>query len=173
MAGQKTYEDYPVWIPSLSALLSLAIYTLGACLLANFGLIVVLLYLLFCLWSEYRVLAMSCRYCFYYGKLCGVGKGLIAPLFVKKGDPKQFTARDIGWKDLIPDMLLMLAPLLGGGIYLHLHFNWLTLGLMVLLFILAMPCTGFMRSCLLCSNCKQRELGCPAEKLFGKKQQRP
>ncbi|MFA6548400.1 MAG: hypothetical protein WCT39_00515 [Candidatus Margulisiibacteriota bacterium] len=148
----------------------MAIYTLGACILSGFGLIVVLLYLLFCLWSEYRVLAMSCRYCFYYGKLCGVGKGIVAPLFVKKGDPKVFLEKAIGWKELVPDFLVFLVPALGGIIHLFLQFNLLTLGLIAVIVILALPCVGFMRSCLICTGCKQRELGCPAEKWFGKKE---
>lgn len=162
------YDNYPLWIPLLSALLSLAIYTIGAFILSGFGLIAVLPYILFCLWAEYRVLIKSCRYCYYYGKLCGTGKGKIVPLFFKKGDPKIFPERDIGWKDLIPDFLVFLIPLLGGIIYIFFHFSFLTLALIAALAILALPGTGFMRSCLLCPNCKQRELGCPAEKLFAK-----
>jgi len=170
MTEQNTKGNYPIWIPLLSVLLSLAIYLIGAYLLSGFGLIVVLPYILFCLWVEYRVLGMSCRYCYYYGKLCGLGRGKIAPFFFKKGDPKIFPERDIGWKDLIPDILVFLIPLIGGIIYLFIRFNFLNLILMAILALLALPCTGFMRGCLLCPNCKQRELGCPAEKLFGKKQ---
>jgi len=146
----------------------LAIYIIGAYILAGFGLVVVLPYILFCLWSECRVMSGSCRNCYYYGKLCGTGKGIIAPLFFKRGDPGKFTEREISWRDLIPDMLLFMIPLVGGIIWLFLDFNLITLGSIVLLLILAMPVTGYMRSCLLCPNCKQRELGCPAQKLFGK-----
>lgn len=172
MATQKARENYPVWIPMLSILLSLAIYAVGAWILSGFGLIEALLYLLFCLLSEYRVISKSCRYCYYYGKLCGLGKGVIAPLFSRKGDPKKFSARDISWKDLIPDFLVLLLPLLGGIIYLFIRFNFLTLGLLVVIAVLALPVTGFMRGCLLCPNCRQRELGCPAQKLFGKEDQK-
>ncbi|MFA6419159.1 MAG: hypothetical protein WCW67_08525, partial [Candidatus Margulisiibacteriota bacterium] len=69
----KTFENYPLFIPALSILLSLTIYALGATILSSFGRIAVILYLLFCLWSEYRVLVFSCRSCYYYGKLCGPG----------------------------------------------------------------------------------------------------
>ncbi|MDD4179446.1 MAG: hypothetical protein PHH14_05305 [Candidatus Margulisbacteria bacterium] len=169
MTNQNTCDNYPFWIPSLSILLSLAIYSFGAYLLSVFGLIAVLPYIAFCLWTEYRVLSMSCRYCCYYGKLCGVGKGLVAPLFVKKGDPKIFLEKAIGWKELIPDFLVFLIPVIGGIIYLFIRFNFLTILLIAAIVSLAMPGAGFMRSCLLCPNCKQRELGCSAEKLFGKK----
>ena len=170
MTNNNPSENYPVWIPLLAVLQSMAIYTIGAYLLSGFGLIVVLPYIIFCLWIEYRVLFMSCRYCYYYGKLCGLGKGKLVPLFFKKGNPKVFLEKKIGWRDLIPDMLVFLIPLIGGVIYLFIRFNLLNLVLIAILAILALPCSGFMHSCLLCSNCKQRELGCPAEKLFGKRQ---
>ncbi len=166
--NNSAFENYPFWIPLLSIVQSLAIFGLGAYLLSGFGLIAVILYLLFCAWSEYRVIKHSCSFCYYYGKLCGTGKGIIAPLFTKKGDPKTFAERKIGWKDLIPDLLIFLLPLLGGIIHLFIRFSWINIGLMALLFVLAMPCTGYMRSCFLCPNCKQRELGCPAQELFGK-----
>lgn len=168
MPDKKTYENYPFWIPLLSVLLSLAIYVIGICILSGFGLIYVLLYILFCVWLEYHVMSKSCRNCYYYGKLCGLGKGKLASLFIKKGDTKNFTEREIGWKDLIPDLLVFLIPFIAGIIYLFIHFNVLTLALVVAIIILAMPITGFMRSCLPCPNCKQRELGCSAQKLFGK-----
>ncbi|MFH1387229.1 MAG: hypothetical protein ABIH50_06155 [bacterium] len=168
---QTSYDNYPLWIPALNIILSLAIYTIGAILLSGFGPIAVLAYVLFCGWAEYRVLKMSCRYCYYYGKLCGPGKGKISPFFFKKGDPRIFLEKAIGWKELMPDFLVLLIPLLGGIIYLFFHFNFLTLGLAFVIVILALPVTGLMRSCLLCPNCKQRELGCPAEKLFGKAKQ--
>lgn len=161
-------NNYPLWIPALSVLLSLAIYTIGAILFSFFGLTVVLLYLFFCLLTEYRVLEMSCRYCCYYGKLCGVGKGIIAPLFFKKGDPKVFLDKKIGWEELLPDICVFLLPVIGGIITLFFHFNFLTLGLIILIIILSLPGVGFLRTRLLCPNCKQRELGCPAEKFFGK-----
>jgi hypothetical protein len=145
-------------------------YVIGAYILSGFGAIYVLLYLLFCVWMEYRVLSKSCQYCYYYGKLCGLGRGKIVPLFFGKGEPRNFTEKDIRWKDLIPDLLIFLIPFIAGIIYLFIRFNFLTLALMVAIALLTFPCTGYIRSCLLCPNCKQRELGCPAQELFGKSQ---
>jgi hypothetical protein len=162
-------ENYPLSTPLLSVLLSLAIYTIGIIILSGFGLIAVLLYVIFCLWFECRVMYKSCRYCYYYGKVCGLGKGKLAPLFFKKGDPKVFIEKEVSWKDLIPDFLVLLIPLLGGLLSLFYDFNFLSVALIVLMIILGMPMVGFMRDCLLCPHCKQRELGCPAEKLFGHK----
>ncbi|MCX5751771.1 MAG: hypothetical protein NT099_08955 [Candidatus Saganbacteria bacterium] len=167
MKIQNSCENYPLSIPLLSILLSLSIYAIGIFILSGFGLIVVLLYVVFCVLFEYRVLSKSCRYCYYYGKLCGLGKGKLAPLFFKKGDPKIFIEKTVSWKDLIPDFLVFLIPVLSGIFYLFFCFNFLTLALIVLITILAMPVVGFMRGCLLCPKCKQLELGCPAQKLFG------
>ncbi len=140
------YERFPSWIPLLSVTQALTIYALGALLVGGFGPTAAFLYLLFCVWSEYRVMQMSCRHCCYFGKLCGTGKGIVAPLFTRRGDPSLFLAKAIGWKELIPDFLVFLIPVLAG-----------------------LPGSGFMRTRLICANCRQRELGCPAEKLFGSK----
>ena len=90
MTNKKSYENYPFLIPCFSILLSLLIYTIGACLLSSFGLLAVLLYLLFCFWFEYRVLGKSCRYCYYYGKLCGLGKGKLPLLDRSRSDRSEF-----------------------------------------------------------------------------------
>jgi hypothetical protein len=163
------YERFPSWIPLLSVTQALTIYALGALLVGGFGPTAAFLYLLFCVWSEYRVMQMSCRHCCYFGKLCGTGKGIVAPLFTRRGDPSLFLAKAIGWKELIPDFLVFLIPVLAGLINLFFHFRFSTLGLIVLIVILALPGSGFMRTRLICANCRQRELGCPAEKLFGSK----
>lgn len=163
-------EKYPLWIPLASIAQTLAIYSIGAVLLTGFGLIPVLLYLLFCVWAEFRVLSMSCRYCYYYGKLCGTGKGMIAPLFFKKGDPQAFLDKAIGLKELIPDFLVFLVPVVAGIVHLFIRFSFIRLGLIVIIVLLALPLSGYMRTCYLCANCKQRELGCPASEYFSKGQ---
>ena len=63
-----------------------------------------------------------------------------------------------------------LIPLLAGLYLSFIDFSWLRLFLMILLVILAFPVVGFVRGNLACRYCKQRELGCPAAKLFGGKQ---
>jgi hypothetical protein len=40
--------------------------------------------------------------------------------------------------------------------------------MLALLLILAFPVSGFMRKQLACMHCKQRDMGCPADRLFRK-----
>ena len=73
------------------------------------------------------------------------------------------------WKDMIPDLLISLIPLLAGIVLLIVQFDIYLLATIVLLAFLTTSGNGFIRGKLTCKYCKQRELGCPAEKLFNKK----
>jgi hypothetical protein len=160
------YEKYPPLSVLASNLATFSIYLLGAILLSDIGWPVVAIYLLYCLWLEYRVLKNSCVNCYYYGKLCFSGKGLLSSIFFKKGDPKNFLCRKLTWLDILPDFLVSLVPFLAGVVMSFLAFSWLRLGLMFLLLIIGFPVTGYIRGNLACKYCKQRELGCPAAELF-------
>ncbi|MCK9152565.1 hypothetical protein [Methanobacterium alcaliphilum] len=118
---------------------------------------------------EIRVLKKSCVNCYYYGKVCGFGKGKLSALFFKKGDISKFSQLDLSWKDMIPDILIFVVPLIAGVIILISSFSWIILLLMGLLLSLSLIGNAFIRGFLTCKHCKQRELGCPAEKLFQEK----
>ena len=171
MQNNKVYENFPVWIPLLSCVLSIAIYTLGAFIFYQLAILFTVLYLLFCLWIEYRILQKSCANCYYYSKICGLGRGKLCSLFFKKGNPEIFTETEISWKDLIPDFLVLIFPLVGGIIALIMDFTWLILVLMVILAVLSLCGNALLRGSLACKYCKQKELGCPAEQLFSKSAQ--
>jgi hypothetical protein len=89
-------------------------------------------------------------------------------MFFKKGNPERFTGKEISWKDLIPDFLVLIFPLVGGIIALIMDFTWLVLVLMVILVVLSSSGNALIRGSLACKYCKQRELGCPAVQLFDK-----
>jgi hypothetical protein len=160
------FESYPAWAVVLSNGLSLSIYALGGAILARLGWVFLVAYLVFLVYFEAKLLARSCVNCAYYGKVCFSGKGLVASWFFKRGDPSKFGAREFGWLSLLPDMLIVLIPL-GAGVFLSIRrFDWSLLLLMVGLVVLAFPGNGIVRGKLACCHCRQRELGCPAEKLF-------
>jgi hypothetical protein len=127
-----------------------------------------IVYLLFVLVLEIRLLRGSCIYCYYHGKACAFGRGRVSGLFFKKGDPDKFNQKDIGWKDMIPDIMVALIPLVIGIVVLIRDFSWLVLAMVVLLSLLASLGNGVIRGSLACRYCKQREIGCPAEQLFAK-----
>jgi hypothetical protein len=164
-----SYENFPARLIMPSLLVTVLIYGLGAFILARFGSIMMWLYLLFCLGNEIHIMRTSCRDCWYYGKWCAFGRGKAAALFFKQGDPQRFLARTISWKDLMPDMLVVIFPLVAGIALLIREFSR---GTAVALFFLLMLSFGgnyLIRSRIACANCKQRELGCPAEQFFGKR----
>jgi len=168
MNQQKTFDNFPFWIPLIANLFSLSIYAIGFYIFTGLGLYYALLFLLYCLVLEVRVLKMSCVDCYYYGKVCGLGKGKLCSLFFKKGVPERFIQKKITWKAVIPDLLVFIVPLLTGIFLLILDFNWLLLIAVIILFLLGFGGNGIIRGSLVCKFCKQRELFCPAEQLFQK-----
>ena len=168
MQNDKAYENFPIWIPLLAWVLTLSIYALGAYIFSQLDFFYTVLYLMFCLWIELKILKGSCVNCYYYGKTCGLGRGKLCAILFEKGSPESFIEKEIAWKDLIPDFLVMIFPLIGGIVILIRDFTWLILVLMVVLVMLSMGGTAFIRGSYACKYCKQKELGCPAEQLFNK-----
>jgi hypothetical protein len=165
---EQRFDTYPVWITVVCVLVPVSIYVIGAVILAGFSPWVSVIYLLFCLWLEVRVMRKSCINCFYYGKNCGTGKGRLCALFFKRGNPHAFATKEATWKELLPDFLVSLVPLFSGIVLSILDFTWLRLILIALLIALATVGTGAIRGNLLCKYCEQGRLGCPALKLFEK-----
>jgi hypothetical protein len=163
------YENYPFWIVLISNLVSIAIYLIGAFIIYQIGLVWLILYLLFIGTLEFRLIKGHCTACYYYGKTCAFGKGRISVIFFKKGDVKKFCKKQMTWKDILPDFMVSLIPIIVAIVLLIIRFNWAILILVILLFLLTFTGNGFVRSSLACKYCKQRKLGCPAEKLFNKK----
>jgi len=172
MKNTKSYENFPVWIPFIAILISIISYSIGAIILSGFGIIFAILYILYCIAIELMIIFRSCKNCWYYGKICGLGKGKIASLFVKRGDTKKFADRDVSMVQMIPDFLVVIIPLFGGIILLVLNFSILVLFLMVVLIVLFFGGTAFVRGTFACKYCKQKDIGCPAYAIFNKKNQK-
>ena len=169
MGKTKSYENFPLWIVFLSNALSLSIYVLGAYILLGFGTFFVILYIIYCLWMEVNLLRRSCVGCYYYGKVCAFGKGRLCSLFFKKGGPTIFAKKIISPIDLLPDFLVFLIPVIGGIILSVWNFSWTIVIMMLILLIISFSGNAFVRSSFACKYCKQRDIGCPDEKLFSKK----
>ncbi|GAB4308421.1 MAG: hypothetical protein Kow0019_04890 [Methanobacteriaceae archaeon] len=160
------YENYPIKIVFLSNLVSLSIYLIGANIVYGLGLIYTSLYLIYCLFLEINLLKKGCVNCYYYGKICGFGKGKLSALFFKRGDNIKFSKRKLSWKDMIPDMMVFILPVIAGIIQILFQFSWNILLMMVILLVLSMAGNAMIRVFLTCDKCVQRQLGCPAEELF-------
>lgn len=168
MKYSKTYENYPCWIVVISSLVSVAMCLIGAVIIAQIGSVWMGVYLLYVFFLEVRLVKGGCVNCYYHGKYCAFGKGKISGWFFKKGSSGKFRKNKISWKDILPDFLVSLIPLIIGIALLILDFDWLLLILVILLVMLASVGNGFIRGSLACKFCKQREIGCPAEQLFSK-----
>jgi hypothetical protein len=167
MGQTKVYERFPIWIVILSNVIGLSIYLIGAYILAGFSLWIASLYLLFCFGLEFRLLKGHCVDCYYYDKICGFGEGKLCAWLFKQGDPRKFTETDISWTNMLPDFVVLLWPLLGGIILLVQYFSWLLIGLLLLLVALSLGGNAIVRGSFACKYCRQKQLGCPAARLFG------
>ncbi len=163
-----SYEKFPLWIVLLSNLSAWITYLLGFFIINRLGLIYSLLYLCFVLVLEYRLIRNHCVHCYYWGKRCGFGKGSISSLFFRKGNSVRFCIKEMSWKAMIPDLLVVLLPVVTGIMLMIIVFDILLLSAVIGLVALTTFGNGYIRGKLTCRHCKQRELGCPAEKLFNK-----
>jgi len=161
-------ENYPLAVVIGSNLLSLLIYVIGAFILFRFSIIWVICYVIFILLLEFRLLSGHCVDCYYYGKTCAFGKGRLSALFFPKGSPEKFSRMELTWKDIVPDFLTFVIPVLAGILLLVQEFTWTVLTLIIALVLLGFPGNALVRGQLACRYCKQREIGCPAEQLFNK-----
>ena len=163
------FENYPLWMVVLTNVFSLSIYLIGLYIFYRIDILFAALFALYILFIEFRLLTKSCRNCYYYGKLCAFGRGKCCSLFFKKGDSKKFAKTKITMKDIIPDFLITILPLVAGAVLLMSNFSWLILGLMTVLIVFGFFGNAFIRGSCACKYCKQGKIGCPAEKLFKKK----
>lgn len=160
------FERYPLGTVLVANAVAWAIYGIGTTLMAMHVTGPALIYAACCLWVEFRVLTKSCRNCWYYGRRCGFGKGKLCALLFPKGNPAEFLRKDITWWDIVPDFAVGLLPVVAGAVLLVRGFSWALLGLVLLLLFLTTAGNAFVRGVLVCRHCRQRELGCPAQKLF-------
>jgi len=168
MEKEQYYENYPFQIVFFSNVVSIAIYLIGAYIIHQIGLIWLILYLIFIGILEFRLIKGHCSDCYYYGKICAFGKGKISSILFKKGDVNKFCKKQMTWKDIVPDLMVSLIPMIVGIILLIIKFDWTILILVIFLFLLTFIGNGLVRGSLACKHCKQRKLGCPAEQLFNK-----
>ena len=168
MKSNECYENYPVWIVTSANLVSVSIYTIGALVIYQVGVIWLVLYLLYVLFLEAKLLRTSCVHCYYYGKCCAFGKGKLSSLLFNKGESDKFSQKQVTWKDMVPDMMVSLIPIIVGVLLLILDFDWLLLSGVIVLILLTSIGNSLIRGSLACRYCKQLELGCPAQQLFNK-----
>lgn len=164
----EAYEKYPLASVLISNLVYLSIYVIGIYLLYLIYPIFSLLFLIYILIMEYSIYKSGCSCCYYYGKRCAFGRGKIAPIIVKRKNPKEFCKKQVSFKKLIPSLLIVFIPVIA-GIYLMIQdFKWEILILTI--WILAINFIGnpIIYGNLACPHCKQGRTCCPACEYFMK-----
>lgn len=169
MKEAKKFERYPIWIVVMSNLVSLTIFGLGCFILSRVGIAFALLFLLYFLLLEYRLLKNHCTNCYYWGKVCGFGQGKLSAWFFKQGDASRFCGKKVTWKSMLPDLMVSLIPAIIAIPLLILDFDWVIFSALLLLLLITSFGNEYVRGKLTCKYCRQRELGCPADLLFAKK----
>jgi hypothetical protein len=168
----KGFENYPAWAVLVFNLVSWSVQAAGLYLTYLIWPPFALLFLVYIIYMELSVYREGCVSCYYYGKVCVAGRGKIAKLFFKGGDPRKFGEREINWKDLLPSFLGSIVTVVA-GIYLLVFqqgFDWF------ILLVTAWPVIMFIGNQytygeLACPNCRQAEICCPVSEFFRKKQQ--
>ena len=166
----KTYESYPIWSVAIVILLFLAIYLSGAYIMFRLHLIAGILYVLYIVLMEYFVYKEACPNCYYYGKLCFSGRGKLAKLLYKKGDPKKFCEKEMKFKDFIPQIIVVTVPVVVGiALLISRGFHLLTLIAVLYPVFNWFVINPILYGKLACLHCKQGKKCCPALNFFSKK----
>ncbi len=133
-------------------------WILGSMIMYNFGLIVMLLYVLSCVLYVFAFARLLCTYCPLYGSAsCTTKFGDIAARFFEKRDEAKFSQK---FKTFIPLLsLLWFIPFVAGVYLLTLDFTWFLLGLVVSFaifgFVLVplIPMFTYCRKCPIKTDC--------------------
>jgi hypothetical protein len=174
MQKEETYENFPIKIALLSVIFTIATYGIGTYIILGFGIVWAVLYAIYCVIIEIVIMKKSCTGCYYYGKVCGLGKGKLAAKLFKKGDSQKFIDSEVSWIQILPDLLTLILPIGAAIALLIINFqgNLIILVFLIILIVLYLIGNALIRENLTCKYCKQRELGCPAAKLFMEHQEK-
>lgn len=156
-------NNYPIYVPLLRNLFNLALLGLGLWTLAGIHLSLAILYGLYCLAAAIMIMpGLRCTRCFYHGRRCSTGFGLVAGLLYRKDTHHVFT--DGVWHNvfLLPIGLFPLAGAVWRIIFWQDRLSlWLGLGLVVVVGGLLTE-----HALLGCRSCRELA-GCPARWVVG------
>jgi len=165
----KIYNSYPLPIVITANALNLILYLAGGYIMFSLSLIAGILYLIYLIIIEVSVYREGCIHCYYYGKLCAFGRGWIAAKIFKRGDPQKFCERELKFKDFIPQILVVLIPLVIGLVLLFSRgFNIWILIATIYPFFSWFVVNPILYGKLACVHCQQGSICCPALKFFTK-----
>jgi len=166
----KIHKKYPAHTIIIANILLLLVYLAGAYILFKLSVVTGILYVIFLIFIEFSIYREGCRYCYYYDGWCAFGKGKIAKIFFKKGNPKKFCEKQFSWKEFIPQILLVLIPIIVGiALLISRGFHVLTLIAVLYPVFNWFLVNPILYGKIACPHCKQGSICCPALEFFSKK----
>lgn len=169
MKKKSLYENYPWQTIVISISHQLAIYIIAGIIIFDFNLSLFFLYLFYLIVLEMTFYPRACVYCYYYGKWCFMGKGKVAALLFEKRNPQKFCERQADFKNMIPELLIVIVPIILGIVLLIQSFSWFISVLIILDIFLMTRGNSYVRGKLACPHCKQGQICCPVNKMFAEK----
>ena len=169
--SEELYENYPFSTFCLASITSLLNFALGALIFYLIGgTLLGVAYFVIALMSIVPSMRFRCAYCYYYGKRCSTGLGILAGFLFKKRDSGEFNNSKYVTPVAIISFSVLLLPIIAAIIFMLLDFSLNLLLLFLFYFIIAFVSGLLMRKNLICKHCKQGQLGCPAyEGMKGKR----
>jgi hypothetical protein len=164
----KAFESYPASTVLVNNLASFATYLAGFYILLQIGALFGALFILYAIFMEFSVYREGCVSCYYYGKVCATGRGKIAPIFFKRDDPKKFCEKEVTWKNMLPQVLVVVVPVVVAVYLLIQSFSWPILGVMLVPILIWFFGNPTLYGKLNCPHCKQGRICCPAMEFFSK-----
>lgn len=168
----KMFENFPIWSIIIFNIVSFSVYFAGIYILYLIMPLISLLFLVYIIYNEMSVYRHGCASCYYYGKLCAFGRGKVAKMFMKKGNPKKFSEKGVSMKDFIPSMLVSIIPILAGIYLLIQSFNLIILLLIAWPVVVWLFFNPLMYGEYACIHCKQARICCPVCEYFKKKEKK-
>jgi hypothetical protein len=165
----QAFEKYPGWAVFVHWLIFLIVYFASTYIISQFSRFWAGVYILYIILLEIWTYKEGCSICYYYNKRCFSGRGKIAPLFFKKGDPQKFCQKKVTVWNLLPHALVTLLPIIIGVILLIKDFNWLILVLAVIPVLNWFVGNQIVFGKIACPHCSQVRICCPAQDFFGKR----
>jgi hypothetical protein len=161
------YDEFPISTVVYNCVMVAGVMVLGAVVAVQFGVGVLIGYVLLLLIATIGILATTCARCeSYYGHRCGLGLGKVVSLLFrrKRTDLYLRTPMQFVYMGLL--LVGLIWPVVGGVVLLVQGFSAWRLVQLAAAAVLLLA-FGVPHPKLVCSHCRQGECGaCPAGKIF-------
>lgn len=163
------YDEFPVSTVVFNAVMAGGLMALGAVVAAQFGMGVLIGYVLLLAVAAMGILGAVCARCqSYYGHRCGLGLGKVVPVLFRQKQTDQYLRTPMQFVYVVLFLVGLIWPIAGNAILLAGGFSVGRLAQLVAAVVLLLA-LGVPHPKLVCSHCKQGECGaCPVGRMLRK-----